>query len=295
MYRSDQNTPAIAYGETNLAYLDVTNPHVRRYFLGLLLRALAGGYRGIAFDNGIAYNRGKATGHFDGTGRWVPQYSGVRVDPTFAAAQYAAFNGIVAALKASYPHLNVTVNQRFECNPEWRGVLQSANMVLDESPAPPTTSPSDGCSDYWLSRMVEYRYIQQVLGKGLVLDYGQPYADLPYSAPATTRARAALQRDLADYLLIKYRHTYFFWAGPKYLWPYEHVPIGTPREDFYGSQGVYMRDYTNGLAISNPSPSREYTIVLPTGKYVDLNGVPVNTKLMAPDSGLVLLRRPSGA
>jgi hypothetical protein len=57
------------------------------------------------------------------------------------------------------------------------------------------------------------------------------------------------------------------------------------------AQGVYLRPFTNGLAIVNPSASTTYQVTL-SGSYQDLYGHAVGpTVALGPASGLVLLDR----
>jgi hypothetical protein len=58
----------------------------------------------------------------------------------------------------------------------------------------------------------------------------------------------------------------------------------------YQSQGVYMRDFSNGLAIVNPSSSNQtFNIILPSGVYQDLYGNDQNLLALESQSGIVLL------
>ncbi|MGI8824504.1 MAG: hypothetical protein ACR2JC_02450, partial [Chloroflexota bacterium] len=115
-----------------------------------------------------------------------------------------------------------------------------------------------------------------------------------------SQARFDLQWALANYLLVKYKHTYFWWGGAAqygyapFLQREEEAQIGSPADDFYASQNVYMRDFSNGLALVNPSSRSPFTISLPAGRYQDLYGNAISTYTMQPHSGLVLLHAMKG-
>jgi hypothetical protein len=48
--------------------------------------------------------------------------------------------------------------------------------------------------------------------------------------------------------------------------------IGTPTDSYYPNQGVYRRDFTNGLVLVNPSSKSSFTVTLPPGTWKDLYG-----------------------
>ena len=66
--------------------------------------------------------------------------------------------------------------------------------------------------------------------------------------------------------------------------------VGHPRTAIYQDQNVYMRTYSTGLAIVNPSPDQAYTVTLPANTYKDLYGRAITTVTMQPYSGLVLVK-----
>jgi len=67
-----------------------------------------------------------------------------------------------------------------------------------------------------------------------------------------------------------------------------HVPIGHPLSDVYASQGVYMRMYSNGLAIVNPSSTNSYHLSF-THPYQDVQGNTISSYTIGVHSGLLLL------
>src|SRR6266581_3091724 len=103
-----------------------------------------------------------------------------------------------------------------------------------------------------------------------------------------------VQWALANYLLIKNNTSYLSISGYQeygYLLirPEYAAPIGSPTNAYYALQNVYMRDFTGGLVIVNPSSSTQYTVSLPSGKYKDLYGNTIGTSYTLPvHSGVVL-------
>ncbi len=121
---------------------------------------------------------------------------------------------------------------------------------------------------------------------------------------------------LSSYLLVKGQHTYLnfeFSADPEWFPEYE-IPIGSPvggiprsisslwREDL----GIYVRTYTNGLVLVNPSDQVKkvsfqkigYQVIPSGGGVVPVDGdisgwkvdyVPVTTITLEPNQGAVLL------
>jgi hypothetical protein len=302
MYMANRHTPATLFGDPT-PMLDTTNPQVQAWIETQEEALLGGGFQGVSWDNGIVYNESHAVGHFDANGQWVQQYTGVSYDVAYANAQTAAFAAVTGAIKALYPNASDTLNQPFSCDSIWSLPLPSTTMILDEqgftnygeAEDPYITSAAgDGCTNDWLQRVQEYVTLQRTDGKGLVLLNEEPYQVSSYITDTNLRARADLQWALANYLLVKYSHTYFWWGGtqqyggPAFLEREYSAPIGSPTDDVHPAQGVYMRDYTGGLAIVNPDPTQTRTISLGSG-YRDLYGHAVTQLVMGPHSGSVLL------
>src|SRR5216683_911074 len=70
-----------------------------------------------------------------------------------------------------------------------------------------------------------------------------------------------------------------------------NIQIGSPKGPMYQTQNVYMRDYSHGLSIVNPSATDSYMVTLNAdGHYRDVSGDLVGqTITMPPHSGMVLL------
>jgi hypothetical protein len=109
---------------------------------------------------------------------------------------------------------------------------------------------------------------------------------------------AQVQWAMANYLLAKNNVSYMYMTGYQeygylYLRPEYSAPIGSATDTMYQSQNVYMRDFTKGKVIVNPSSSQSYMIALPQNTYQDLYGNAINSLTLGPGSGIVLVRAPT--
>ncbi len=82
-------------------------------------------------------------------------------------------------------------------------------------------------------------------------------------------------------------NNYYSSDGSKGYYSVMDAPIGDPTNAYYQSQNVYMRDFTNGKAIFNPT-ANTYTINL-NGTYKTLSGTTVTTITIGAYSGEVLV------
>src|SRR5690242_18762110 len=90
--------------------------------------------------------------------------------------------------------------------------------------------------------------------------------------------RAEIQWALASYLMVKEHSSALFistvqgYGGQSWYGEYD-AQIGTPSGSLYQLQGVYLRQYSNGLSLINPSAVNSYTLPLdPRFHYRDLYG-----------------------
>ncbi len=294
--------------------IDISNPAVLPYLVNTYFEpAIKDGFEGIAVDNVNLSNEWKRCGHFaSNNGGWVQQYSGAPYDPEY-------ISNIVSYIEALYPAIHaiggsVTMNfsYDFELPIQYDQDLKIIAKNLDIAmPEGDVISIGKGTGDSsvadWLTIM-NFEQYEQSIGKGLfLLDYYVYSSRLSYT---NTNPRDTLQWALSNYLLIKGNHTYFSlvdeytapnsppsvietnnprstlaWLHPEYF-----TSIGSPIDTMYKSQGVYMRDYSNGLAIVNPDPDNSYTITVPANTYEDLYGNIVGPNIViSRQSGIVLL------
>ena len=306
LYQADKTTIPIAYGD-NLVPLDFTNPAVQQYMLTTWINpAIAGGYQGINFDNDLGINYLNAAGHYSTSGTWVALYSGATYDQTYADAQVAAFQKIVSAVHSAHPTVTVAINQGNDCSLtqsiETAGT-QYADLIISQMGFTiggyiEQYSSSACPNGEWLTVAQWYQHLGRDLGEGTFVINPETYNVSAYQTDTDSQARFDLQWALANYLLVKYSHTYFWWGGTSQQAGTVPIPqheittaqaIGSPTDDFYVSQNVWMRDFTGGLSVVNPYPSTSYTVTFPAGKYKDLYGNAVTSYTMPAHSGLVLL------
>lgn len=288
--------------------VDFTNSALQQFwinrFLGPFLRS---GYNGVSWDNPTAYNPYAAVGHYDTKGRFVKLYSGASQDPTWAKKQAQALSQFLQRAQRIRPSAQFSLNASADClyasKYLWSFPLKYVHTVADEegytywgNKKPwVTSSPGPYCSNRWLQKTQTFIALQKA-GKWLVLIDQVPIHNLtPYMTDTDATARSYMQWALANYFLVKYTHTYFWFGKPQvYGNPIidQHellANLGTPVGDMKSTSHVYERTYTKGLAIVNPSPGRTYTVALPRGKYKSLYGQQMNSATMGPHTGLVLV------
>jgi hypothetical protein len=71
--------------------------------------------------------------------------------------------------------------------------------------------------------------------------------------------------------------------------PYDHVNVGQPSGPYAVKSNVYVRYFSSGVAVVNPSKTNTYTFAL-GGTYRNLQGQSVSTVTLAPDTGDVFSR-----
>lgn len=307
MYQNDQTTLIFtdAADQTNQREpaLDYANPTVQDFILNnYVLPPLANGYNGISLDNNPSKNTFGMAGHFDTSGAWVQQYSGAASDSVYANNMANAITYFVTQARAQYPSCTFSVNNGldFSFAPSlWSGPSNAGHIVFDEqgfqrpSNYVCTTWPSTSySSNPWLDKVKQYVSFQKSTGKGIVLNWYPSYTMTANLTTTNSTVRADVQWNLANYLLIKYDHTYLDCSQNMHevVWQPEYgAAIGSPSGDYYSAQGVYMRDYTNGRAVVNPDSANAYTVTFPAGTYTDLYGNAITSVTMPAISGLVLL------
>ncbi|HZS90383.1 MAG TPA: putative glycoside hydrolase [Chloroflexota bacterium] len=294
-YKCDKTTVDTYDGQSNTP-LDISNAGVLNYLWNTYyLPTLNLGFHGIAFDNVNVGNNHNRCGHYDLNGHWVQQFTGGRNDPAYIAAvttwaqfmqQHVHALGKTVAYNYPFdPYVNAT---------DWMNLTQYMDIDFDEcgftvcdSVNPPYVTDST-----WLNTMNAYAQLAQT--KGWVSNNDEPDAQPNFS-------RSEIQWVLANYLLMKGPHTFVWMTGPASN-NYGHqanlaeysAPIGSATNSMYQSQNVWMRDFSNGKAIVNPSSRATYSISLPANTYKDLYGNAMNSVTLGPASGIVLLGTGTG-
>lgn len=294
-YRCDRTT--VAYAEYasghRLVPLDIANPEALQYMFDNFYApaVINGGYEGVAFDDVFLVNRSWRVrcGHYDKTGNWVQQYTGQAVDPAFqqtviywAKWMYSHFHAIGATVSLNFSY-DASVPELSD------QLVENSDLILEEGAFGNVYGGFSYVDSKWVTRMNIYKSLAQK-NKGLFIidEMEGSFANI---------SQADKQWFIANYLLIKGKHTYLTITGNQeygylFLTPEYDAPIGAAKDIMYKSQDVYMRDFTNGKAIVNPSSTQSYTVTLPSGVYKDLYGNSQNSITLGPRSGIVLLGSP---
>jgi len=281
-YTCDQKTPAYEYGDPNVP-LDISNPAVIDYMLQTyILPAIQKGYQGIAFDNVDFSNNGKRCGVWR-DGNWVEQSNYIENIISWAASMYSRLHSLYVgvAMNFSYDVTNAAESSQ---------IYQYLDIAVDERGFTNWGRPQQGylSGSLWLANMQALQSLD-AMGKGFVSING-----MPEDFDMITQAEK--QWALANYLLVKGRYSYIAITGFQeygYIFTTSEyaAEIGHAPSVMYKSQNVYMRDFSNGLAIVNPSSSQSFKITLLSNTYQDLYGNKVDSLTLEPLSGIVLLRR----
>lgn len=266
----------------------------------------------------LSLNHALAHAHSSGewVGSWVQQYSGNKLDTAYRSATIQAFGQIVQRIKSVNPSATVSINDQVDLYDNgtdqqenhawdyWRDLVPYVDVIVNEcsltncGDAPyyvTDATSSNGLTNPWLTTIQDFQWAA-AQGKAVMIVGYEPYQVTSGMTATNTQARFDLQWNLANYLLARGSYTYLAWRGGTqtngevYQEPEYTAAVGAPTDNAYQSQGVWVRDYSNGLAVVNPSNSSPQTITLPSNTYQDLYGNPTTSYTLSPHSGLVLLR-----
>jgi len=298
-YICDKKHLAFEFGSRSLAPLDFSNPAVQAFQWANWVDApIASGYQSIAVDTMDLTNDWQRCGHYDSNGNWVQQYTGNADDSAFR-------HDVLEWESGTYHHVHrqsatatmqVNVTYHFgEPLADNQQLMTTTDLLLDERGftnwGGPPNRPTPG---QWRTIVSQLHYVQS---KGICyMTNGEE--------PALTQeiSRKARLWVIGNYLLVKNDCTYMYMTGftagggqdygrlinfPEYSIAIGH-PIGAMEE----RQGVWGREYSNGLTLVNPYGSTA-TFKLPSGNWVDINGKTVGPILtMGERSAQVLLVGP---
>jgi hypothetical protein len=279
-YTCDKKTPAYEYNDPNVP-LDITNPAVIDYMMRTyILPAIQKGYPGIAFDNVDFGNNGYRCGIWK-DGKWVKQTNYIGEVLTWAFEMYSSLHAMDISVAMNFPY---DLNHKTESNE----LYHYLDIAVDERGFTNRGQSKNGyySGSAWLTDMQAMQSLD-AMGKGFVSINEMPEAFAQVS-------QAEKQWALANYLLVKGKLSYIAITGIQeynriLTTPEYSAAVGHALHPMYKSQGVYMRDFSNGKAIVNPSSNESFTISLPPGIYQDLYGINVDTITLEPHSGIVLL------
>jgi hypothetical protein len=303
-YKCDRSTVAYEFGNGNSVPLDITNPAVISYIEGTYIETAlrpGSGYQGIGFDNLDLENAGEWTGqrcgHYTTNGTWVQQFNGTANDATYRQSILTWAQQIHTFIHTHFPNAVMAVNFSYDPNfsSDSNKLSNYVDFYVDEqgftngNNASPTNPSAWYFTDAtWSGKM---NWIQNALSlrRGF-LSVNQE----PVSFANVTNNQA--QWALANYLLMKNNASFVYICGVQqygysFLRSEYSAQIGSPVNAMYQKQGIYLRDFTNGMAIVNPSSSTAYTVQLLGATYADLYGNAVGSQIIMPaHSGLILIR-----
>ena len=286
LYKCDRVTPAYEFGNPNMP-LDFANPAVLSWQIQTYAQpASESGYDGIAADNVDLQNQFGACGVYI-NGQWVHRYTGQLDDPRWRTD---VINWL-AQMQQALHHLrhplalipNFSIDGLSPSDPLTQQVISHIDGLEDEEGF---TRYGDGylTGSAWLQRIQLIESVQQ---------QHKPYYIIN-QFPSV--GHAEIQWALASYLMGKEYSAALFIStiqgyGADLRYDEYNIQIGSPKGPMYQTQNVYMRDYSHGLSIVNPSATDSYTVTLNAdGHYRDVSGDLVGqTITMPPHSGMVLL------
>ena len=286
LYKCDRVTPAYEFGDPDVPF-DFTNPAVIAWQVQTYAQpASESGYDGIAADNVNLQNLFGACGVYV-HGKWVQRYSGQMDDPQWSADVVTWLTLMQQALHDLKHPLalipNLSIGDLSPDDPVVQQVVSHVDGVLDEA----------GFTLFGNGYLTDGDWLQAIQFIESVQQQNKPYYIIN-QFPSVDRA--AIQWALASYLMAKGHGSALYissvqgYGGESWYSEYA-AQIGSPSGPMYEVQGVYLRQYSNGLTLVNPSATNSYTLTLDPGShYKDLYGTSIGQTLtLAPESGIVLL------
>lgn len=286
LYKCDRVTPAYFSSDPQIPF-DFTNPAVISWQIQTYAQpASENGYDGIAADNVDLGNLFGACGVYS-NGKWVQEYTGQPDDPQWRANVLLWLARMQAALHSLKHPLALIPNLALEVvsttDPLVEQVLRHVDGVVDEAGF--TDSGEGYLTDRQWGRVIQFMKHAQSLGK--------PYY-VVNQFPAV--GRSEIQWALASYLMGKDHLAELFIStiqgyGAKQHYQEYDVQLGNPIGSMQQTQNVYIRRYSSGLSIVNPSATHTYTVTIDGAeRYHDLYGKAVGqTITLPPHSGVVLV------
>jgi hypothetical protein len=290
VYKCDKTSPAplYTYYWGFATPIDVTNPQVRDYVLNThVVPGIRSGKRIVALDNVSLSNDSNRCGVWR-DGQWVQLYSGEKRDPEYARkvidwvrwlTDRVHENGGIIALNAKIKPYDTETT---------RELIALGDIWWDEA------AFTRGCErvadDVWQTRFDIVRWAAPRMSW---VDQEKTCA-----SPADVSPEEASWM-LGNFLLMRGPRSYFTamregdGKGVSHYPATFNPPVGhavseaTPIEG-----GGWMRRYSRGLVVVNPSSSSSLTFPLPEGEWTDIAGKPVSgPQAIGPTSAAVLIRR----
>lgn len=285
LYKCDRVTPAYEFDDPNMP-LDLANPALVSWQIQTYAQpASESGYDGIAADNVDLQNQFGACGVYK-DGQWVQLYTGQPDDPQWRADVISWLMRMQQALHLLQHPLalipNLSLGDLSPIDPQVQQAISHLDGVGDEGGF---TRYGNGylTGSAWLQRI---QFIESVQRQHKAYYIINQFPSVGHKE---------IQWALASYLMCKEHAAALFIStiqgyGADSWYNEYSEQIGSPSGPMYQTQNVYVRVYTHGLSIVNPSATDGYSLTLDAGShYSDLYGHPVGqTIIMPPHSGMVL-------
>jgi hypothetical protein len=285
LYRCDRVTPAFEPDIPNVP-LDFSNPALVAWQVATYAQpASENNYDGIAADNVDLRNLFGACGVYN-NGQWVQLYTGQPDDPQWRANIVAWLTRMQSALHHLRHPLALIPNLALDGVPPTdqvaQQVLKHVDGILDEG----------GFTNYGMGYLTDEDWVQTIQFIEQAQRLGKPYYEVNQFLSV---GRAEVQWALASYLMSKDHLAELFITtiqgyGVERWYQEYAAQLGNPTGPMHQTQNVYIRPYSRGVSIVNPSATESYTVTLDGGPYHDLYGNPIErTITLSPHSGMVLL------
>jgi hypothetical protein len=299
LYKCDRVTPAYWGWEASTlpnVPVDISNPEVADWQLrnaGASIEHIEPGFSALSADLVYVENYDHACGIYR-DGQWVQLFSGQESDPAFSSAVMRWAAQIQTGLHSLPSPRGFVANfppYAWYSDEEIASIAQSLDGLLDEQ----------GFTGYGTGRIYisEDRWLHKIRNMIAVQNQGSAYYSMNYVLTFPP-SQDEIEWVLGSYLMGKEHSAYLLMtlrrsdAPDGVRWP--HLPeydadIGHPCSPMTSTQNVYVRDYSNGMTVVNPSSTTSHTFTLPEGSFRDLYGNPIeNASLdLAPLTGKVLL------
>jgi hypothetical protein len=292
------NAGYLAYysnGAGNDYPLDTSNPAVMSWLESNIWGPIlaTGNYQHLDMDN-FVMTQGRWTGphcgHFNSPGTWIGQYNGTTDDPAWRTHEINYASQLASWVRASYPNVALACNLSWSDNytADENSVLSSCDLWFDEQGF---TNGNNGAGDF-----LDSAWQDKAAAVSAAVNAGHAWQDInqePVGFASTSQAQR--QWALGNYLLLKNNASWIYICGEAQYGTlliapeYSAAQVGTPTDTYYANQGVYRRDFTNGLVFVNPSSTTSYTLTIPAYTYKNLYGNTQPATITLPPASAIVL------
>eukprot|EP00026_Physarum_polycephalum_P005307 Phypoly_transcript_05339.p1 GENE.Phypoly_transcript_05339~~Phypoly_transcript_05339.p1 ORF type:complete len:554 (+),score=88.69 Phypoly_transcript_05339:154-1815(+) len=269
LYKCDRVTPAFQFTDPHMP-LDISNPAVIDFQLQKYIDMVHQfNYDGIAADNFAIGNALNACGIWR-EGEWVQKYTGLWDDPVYNNDSLSWIHTFYARLRELAPDISFGINYSLNLmapdDPRVLQVIDNLDYVMDEAGF---TNWGYGLPDPIVWDQIN-TWIEEIQARG------KHYFGINEFSVLTPQAK---EWGMASYLMSKNDHssmiaTIIQGYGVETKMPeYDALEIGQALGPRNFSNGLYFRQYSNGLAVVNVY-NDSVTFTLPDNgyKYKDVLG-----------------------